>query len=881
MIIDREQLTPMMKQYFAVKDQYEDAILMYRLGDFYEMFFDDALTASKVLDIALTGRACGLEERAPMCGVPFHSVDSYVSKLVAHGYNVAVCEQAEDPREAKDIVRREVIRVITPGTIMDTAALDDQRNNYLCSYCRTEDAVGLTFVDITTGEVFVGQYSGASADNEVVSELVRFCPSEIIMNLRAFEKTEYVNFLKQKFDCFIRNYYDWAFEYDAAADNTENQFGSPESIGLSGMSAAVCSLGGIVEYLKDTQKTELNNLKDIEILSDEGTMQIDIYSMRNLEITETIRGRSEKGSLLSVLNKTKTSMGGRLMRKMITAPLTKRIRIQNRLYAVDELYKNPLLRAEFVEALRGIKDIERLASKVVYKTANCHDLLSLRNSFGKLPAVKSCLERCSSKLLASQLKELSVLSDLYKLIYDTIDDEAPASLRTGGMIKDGADAELDKVRSVLTDGRSWLKDLVEKEKENSGIKNMKLGYNKVFGYYIEVSKSNIDDVPEHFIRKQTLVNAERYVTPEIKELEEEILNADTSVNEMEYNIFCTVRDKVAEQYANIRRTAEVVAVVDVLCSLAAVAEKNGYVMPEVNDSDKIVIKDGRHPVVEALGSSNIFIPNDTKLDNGRNQISIITGPNMAGKSTYMRQVAVITLMAQMGSFVPASSAEIGITDKIFTRVGASDDLSSGESTFMVEMKEVAYILNNATKKSLIILDEIGRGTSTYDGLSIAWAVVEHIADVKKCGAKTLFATHYHELTELENSIDNVKNYCIAVKKHGDDITFLRKIIPGGADESYGVEVAYLAGVKKSVIKRAKEIARVLESRGQKRVDTAPIKTNAGGSIKKDNGFDEQMDFFAVSDNEVVKELKQLDLNTVTPMEALTKLYDLQAKAKKL
>ena len=880
MIIDREKLTPMMQQYFAVKDCYPDSILMYRLGDFYEMFFDDAITASKILEIALTGRACGLEERAPMCGVPFHSVDSYINKLVEHGCNVAICEQAEDPAEAKGIVRREVIRVITPGTIMDTTALDDQKNNYLCSFYRGESSVGLSFVDITTGEVFVGCYDGKNMANEIMSELVRFSPTEIIMNLNAFENTDYVNMLKQKFSCFVRNYYDWAFDFDTSEKNIEHQFGSAAEIGLGKMDSAICSLGGMLEYLKDTQKTELGNLKSIDILSDEGAMQIDMYSMRNLEITETIRERNTKGSLLSVLNKTKTSMGGRLMRKMITAPLINRIPIQNRLYAVDELFKNALLREEIIDILKGISDIERTVTKVTYKTANCHDLLSLKRSFERLPELRQCLMRCKSKLLASQLRAFSDLRDLYELIDDSIDEKAPVSLRNGNMIKEGANAELDRVRRILKDGKEWIKDLVEQEKESSGIKNMKLGFNKVFGYYIEVSKSNTDKVPEHFIRKQTLVNAERYITPKIKELEDEILNADTKVTDMEYTIFCNVRDKIAEQYDKIRETASVIGLVDVLCSLAVVAEKNGYVMPNVNDSDKIIIKDGRHPVVEAINKSNVFIPNDTTLDNASNQISIITGPNMAGKSTYMRQVAVIVLMAQMGSFVPASSAEIGIVDKIFTRVGASDDLSSGDSTFMIEMKEVAYILNNATQKSLIILDEIGRGTSTFDGLSIAWAVVEHIADIKKCGAKTLFATHYHELTELEDTIDNVKNYCIAVKKRGDDITFLRKIIPGGADESYGVEVAALAGVKKSVIKRAKEIAAILESRDKKQVNTVDVRTNNSG-VKKSNGFEEQFDFFGAADNDVISELKQLDLNTITPVEALTKLFDLQARAKKL
>lgn len=880
MMIDRNKLTPMMQQYFAVKDNYADSILMYRLGDFYEMFFDDAITASKVLEIALTGRACGLEERAPMCGVPFHSVDSYISKLVSRGYTVAVCEQAEDPTEAKGIVRREVTHVITPGTIMDASALDDQKNNYLCSYFKSEGSVGLSFVDITTGEMFAGSYSGSNMLNEVMSELIKFAPSEIIVNLEAFENTDYIEMLRRKFDCFIRNYYDWAFEAGEAEKRINSQFGSVAETGLSGMTSAVCSLGALLEYLADTQKTELNNLKNVEILSEEGIMQIDMYSMRNLEITETIRERNTKGSLLSVLNKTKTSMGGRLMRKMVTSPLTKRITIQNRLYAVEELFKNPLLREEITEILKGITDIERTVSRVTYNTANCHDLLCLKRSFEHLPEFKNCLLQCKSKLLSSQLNMFSELSDLYELISRTIDEEAPVTLRNGNMIKKGANAELDRLRQIRDDGSKWLKDMVEREKEASGIKAMKLGYNKVFGYYIEVSKMNSDNVPEHFIRKQTLVNAERYITPEMKELEDEILNADFKITDMEFNIFCEVRDAVAKQYDEICSTASVIALVDVLCSLASVAEKNGYVMPEVNNSNKIIIKNGRHPVVESINKANVFIPNDTLLDNESNQVSVITGPNMAGKSTYMRQVAVIVLMAQMGSFVPAASAEIGIVDKIFTRVGASDDLNSGDSTFMVEMKEVAYILDNATKNSLIILDEIGRGTSTFDGLSIAWAVVEHIADVKKCGAKTLFATHYHELTELENTIDNIKNYCIAVKKNGDDITFLRKIIPGGADESYGVEVAALAGVKKTIIKRAKEIAGILESRDKKQVNTVDIRTNRSAA-KNSNGFEEQVDFFGAADSEIVSELKQLDLNMVTPVEALTKLFELQAKAKKL
>ena len=888
MIIDRNNLTPMMQQYFEVKDQYNDCILLYRLGDFYEMFFDDAVIASKVLEIALTGRACGLEERAPMCGVPFHSVDSYIVKLVNAGHNVAVCEQAEDPAEAKGLVKREVVRVITPGTIMDTSALDDQKNNYLCSFFRSDGGIGLAFVDITTGDVYVGEYSGKNMMNLVMNVITRFAPTEFIMNMRAYENTDLVKTLTDKFSCFVRNYYDWSFAEEESKKAVSDQFNAVregdgdilEELGINEMSMAVSALGGILAFLKETQKAELTNIKSVEVLNDDGEMQIDMYSMRNLEITETIRERSQRGSLLNVLNKTKTSMGGRMFRKMITAPLTNRIAIQNRLIAVDEFYKNQLFREEIIDILKNISDIERIITKLAYKTANCQDLICLRNSFKRLPELKKYLEQSSSKLVREQLKRFDDLSDLYELIYKTIDDEAPAVLRNGKLIKKGADPELDKIREIKQNGQDWLTGIVEEEKRKSGIKNMKLGFNKVFGYYIEVSKQSNENIPDYFIRKQTLVNAERYITPQIKELEEEILEAGEKVNDLEYNIFCRIRDHIAASYGRIRETSDVIALIDVLCSLAVVAESNGYVMPTVNNSDKIIIKDGRHPVVESISKANVFIPNDTSMDNESNQISIITGPNMAGKSTYMRQVAVIVLMAQMGSFVPASSAEIGIVDRIFTRVGASDDLSSGESTFMVEMKEVAYILNNATKRSLIILDEIGRGTSTYDGLSIAWAVVEHIADAKKCGAKTLFATHYHELTELEDKINNVKNYCIAVKKKGDDITFLRKIIRGGADESYGVEVAALAGVKKSVIIRAKEIAGTLESREQKTVNTADIKT--GTKKEKKTPFkDEQIDFFAQADNPVITQLKELDLNTMTPVEALTKLFDLQAKAKNM
>lgn len=877
MIIDRKNLTPMMRQYFEVKDQYSDCILMYRLGDFYEMFFEDAYTASKVLDIALTGRNCGLEERAPMCGVPFHSVDSYIVKLVSAGYNVAVCEQTEDPASAKGIVRRDVIRVITPGTIMDQAALDDQKNNYLCAVYRSAAGIGLALVDITTGEAFAGAYYGDNMESDALGALTRFAPTEVIMNLEAYENTGFVDAVKNKIDCFVRNYYDWAFGIECAEEVVRKQFGEETAEELkSGEGLMICAAGGALGYLKDTQKTELNNIREPEIISESPVMLIDMYSLRNLEITETIRGRSTKGSLLSVLNKTKTAMGGRLLRRSITAPLLSVPAIRNRHIAVSEFFKNPMLREEVAEQLKSVHDIERIITRLMYKTANCHDLLNLKNSLACLPRLYELLSGCESKLIGSRIRKMSTLEDVYDLISTYIREDAPVSLRVGNMIEKGADSELDRVRDLLENGRKWLLQLVEEEKKNSGIKNMKLGYNKVFGYYIEVSKMSADKVPEHFIRKQTLVNGERYITPRIKELEEKILDADSKVTDLEYDLFCMVRDRVAAKSEQIRDTASVLASVDVICSLAQVAEERGYVMPEVNNSDRIIIKDGRHPVVEALNRSALFIPNDTNLDNKENQVAIITGPNMAGKSTYMRQIAVITLMAQMGSFVPAASAEIGIVDKIFTRVGASDDLSSGDSTFMVEMKEVAYILSNATSQSLIILDEIGRGTSTYDGLSIAWAVVEYIADVRKCGAKTLFATHYHELTQLEEKIKNVKNYCIAARKKGDNITFLRKIIRGGADESYGVEVAALAGVKRSVIRRAKEIAADLESRGEKTVSTANVRTAAE---RKRDGDGNQTSFLARSGSPVEDKLRALDLNTMTPMEALTKLYELQAEAK--
>lgn len=873
-IIDRNALTPMMGQYMDVKDEYKDCILMYRLGDFYEMFFDDAEIASRVLDITLTGRACGLPERAPMCGVPFHAADSYISKLVLAGYSVAVCEQMEDePQDGSKVVRREVVRVVTPGTIMDTGALDATKNNYLASVCLDKNGGAIAFVDITTGDCSVTELAGKDLKTRLLSELVKYTPTEVIVNLECFEDSDLVDLIKDKTHGVVRNFRNWAFDINEASNRIASQFGSVETQISEDKPYSIRALGAMLVYLEETQKTDLVSITGVDVDRDAERLQLDMYSIRNLEVVETMRDRNARGSLLHTLNKTSTAMGARLLRKNLTSPLKNAVAITNRHLAVDELLKDPILRAEMIEALSKIRDIERLINRIVYKNANCGDLLGLSVSLAQLPKLLECLKTTNTKLLSGCADKLDTLSDIRKLIDDNINEEAPTSLRNGKLIKKGANAEIDRLNNLITNGQQVLLDLIEKEKEKTGIKIMKLGFNKVFGYYVEISNSYLDMVPEYFIRKQTLTNGERYITPELKEVEEEVLTASEKIVDMEYELFCQIREQVASAYERVCQTSEIIAMVDMLCSFATVAERNNYVCPTMNMSDKIVIKNGRHPVVEKLIKKGSFIPNDINIDNRENQIAIITGPNMAGKSTYMRQVAIITLMAQAGSFVPADSAEIGIVDKIFTRVGASDDLASGQSTFMVEMTEVAYILDNATNKSLIILDEIGRGTSTYDGLGIAWSVVEYIADAKKCGAKTLFATHYHELTQLEDKIPNVRNYCIAVKKHGDSISFLRKIIRGGADESYGVDVAALAGVKKSVVNRAKEIVASLEAADENEIKSAKIKT----MVREYD--DNQIGFLGGAENEVCEELRNMDLNSMTPMQALTTLYDLQAKAK--
>ncbi len=874
------EFTPMMKQYFEIKNQYKDSILMYRLGDFYEMFFEDAIIASKVLDITLTGRDCGQEERAPMCGVPFHAADSYIAGLVECGYTVAICEQVENPAQAKGIVKREVIRVITPGTIMDSAALEDTKNNYLASLYMEGKGAGISFVDISTGEISVNEFEGENLEIQVLNEISRFNPRELILNLEAHGNTSFTKLIEERFDCVLRNYYNWAYERENAKKTVQEKFKDAD-LEICEKGFAVCSLGALILFLEETQKTELSNLRKVEVINKQEYMGIDLYSIRNLELLETMRDKKAKGSLLSVLDKTKTSMGGRLLRKWITMPLINCAKIQNRHKAVGELVSEPLVREEIVEALKSIQDIERIIGRIAYKTANCKDLLAIAASFERLPQIKNILEQCSAGVLKQIAHQMDDLADVRDIITEAINPEPPISLREGGLIRDGFSYEIDSRRDVMKNGVEWIRNFAEEEKEKTGIKNIKVGYNRVFGYYLEISRQNSADVPDYFVRKQTLSTGERYITPQIKEVEEKIVEAESQIVTLEYDMFCQIRDAVAAQIARIQMTAHAIATIDVLCSLATVAEKNRYVMPTIDMSDEIIIKDGRHPVVECIDSKNVFIPNDTELDGKMRQIAIITGPNMAGKSTYMRQTALIVLMAQMGSFVPATSARIGIVDNIFTRVGASDDLSAGQSTFMVEMSEVAYILDGATQKSLIILDEIGRGTSTYDGLSIAWSVVEYIADKRKCGAKTLFATHYHELTELENSIEGVKNYCIAVKKKGDEITFLRKIIRGGADGSYGVEVAALAGVKKEVTRRAKAILKNLEERdGEKSPLTAAQISKKESSLDM-NFDDDQINILSLEENEIITEIRNMELDTMSPMEALTRLYALRAKVKNI
>lgn len=866
------ELSPMMKQYFEIKDNYKDAILMFRLGDFYEMFFDDAKIASKELDLVLTGRDCGQEERAPMCGVPFHSVDSYIAKLVAGGYKVAICEQTEDPATAKGIVKRDVIRIVTPGTVIESSMLDESKNNYLASVCSYDGKVGLGFVDISTGEVNLTEFS-ENTEQRTINEIGRYNPSELIMNKEAVSFPRLSEFLSKKLEASVEILTE-EFDLEKCTEIIKNHFNISDltSLSLNGRESAVKALGAAMMYLESTQKRELDNIKNVNFYTDAKFMKLGLSAIRNLELIETMRDRNTKGSLLWVLDKTKTAMGKRMLRSFLERPLYDCAEISRRLNAVDEMYGKTEIRESEMKLLSGVYDIERLMTRVVYNTANAKELLSLLSTLKKLPEIKANIANSECSLLKSVYSELDVLEDVCSLIDISISEDAPFSVREGGMIKDGFNKELDELRSIVNGGRDILTKLEAEEQEKTGIKKLKIGYNKVFGYFFEVLNSYKELVPEHYIRKQTLTNCERYITEELKALETKVLGAQERIISLEYEILNSIRKKIAGEYIRTQITSHSLALLDVICSLSSVAVQNNYTRPDINDKGVIRISEGRHPVVEALQKGNIFVPNDTLLDRDENRMMIITGPNMAGKSTYMRQIALIVLMAQMGSFVPARSADIGIVDAIFTRVGASDDLASGQSTFMVEMNEVAEILAFASADSLVILDEIGRGTSTFDGMSIARAVVEFLADKKKIGAKTLFATHYHELSELEKQVGGVKNYNVAVKKRGDDLTFLRRIVKGGADSSYGIEVAKLAGVPDAVINRAKVVLRALE-------DNDLMKPNMEIPFDDEIQEDMQISFDDGRNESIIERLKSLDVNVLTPIEAMGILNELASEAK--
>lgn len=877
-------MTPMMQQYMETKSQYPDCILFYRLGDFYEMFFDDALTASKELEITLTGKNCGMEERAPMCGVPYHAVDGYLTKLVSKGYKVAICEQVEDPKQAKGIVKREVVRIVTPGTILDAAAIDESKNNYIMCIVYIADRYGLSVADVTTGDYFVTELPDGQ---KLKDEIFKFMPSEIICNESFYMSGMDLEDMKNRLGITIYSLESWYFDDEICKSKLMEHFkvSSLQGLGLSDYDCGVISAGALLQYLLETQKNDLSHMTHITPYTTGKYMMLDSSTRRNLELCETLREKQKRGSLLWVLDKTKTAMGARTLRKYIEQPLIERSEIERRLDAVTELKEEAISREEIREYLSPVYDLERLITRITYGSANPRDLTAFSSSLEMLPAIHYILEDMKSDLLCEICKEMDTLEDLCSLVKSAIAQEPPLAMKEGNIIRDGYSEEVDTLRRAKSDGKTWLAKLEEQEREKTGIKNLKIKYNKVFGYYLEVTNSYKELVPEYYTRKQTLANSERYITPELKELEDTILGAEDKLYALEYELYCTVRDTIAGEVVRIQKTAKAVAALDVFTSLALVAERNNYIRPTINVQGKIDIKDGRHPVVEQMIPNGSFICNDTVLDDKKQRISIITGPNMAGKSTYMRQVALIVLMAQLGSYVPASKANIGLVDRIFTRVGASDDLASGQSTFMVEMTEVANILRNATSKSLLVLDEIGRGTSTFDGLSIAWAVVEYISDAKLLGAKTLFATHYHELTELEGKINNVNNYCIAVKEKGDDIVFLRKIVKGGADKSYGIQVAKLAGVPDIVINRAKEIVEELADEDiTSRVSEIASREAEAKKKTKSKKYDEvdiaQFSLFdTVKDDDVLEELKSIDVGNLTPIDALNTIYRLQNKLK--
>ncbi len=869
----KAEYTPMMQKYLETKEKYKDCILFYRLGDFYEMFFDDAITASRELEITLTGKDCGQAERAPMAGVPHHAAENYAAKLIEKGYKVAICEQLEDPKTTKGIVKRGVIRVLTPGTIVESNLLEEKKNNYIMSIVKSGLYFGVSVCDISTGEFYSCEIKDENNFALLLDEIARFTPSEIIANSMMFECQEEIDKISERFNIYMSKFSDKFFSEDVGDLQLEYNIieNKKEVQNLKERKLAVKSINALIEYLNETQMTSLEHINTITIYNLSRYMTLDINARRNLEITEKLRDKSKKGTLLWVLDKTSTSMGGRLLRRWLNDPLIDTKEIQERLEAVEELKDNIMIRGDITETLRKVYDIERLSGKMTYGNANARDMITLRNSLEKLPEVKQVLSQCQTPKLKELYENLDELQDMHKLIEDSIVEDPPLTIKEGGIIKLGYDEEIDKLKTATTEGKNWIIKLEAEEKEKTGIKNLKVGYNKVFGYYIEVSKSYIPQVPDRFVRKQTLTNGERYITEELKNLENQILGAEDKVVNLEYNEFVKIREEIAKNIKRLQKTANIVSTLDVLTTFAQVSEDMNYCKPIVNDDGIIDIKEGRHPVIEKMVGPGNFVPNDTYLDKDGNRLAIITGPNMAGKSTYMRQVALITLMAQIGCFVPATQATIGVVDKIFTRIGASDDLSMGQSTFMVEMMEVATILKEATQNSLVILDEIGRGTSTYDGLSIAWAVAEFIADKEKCGAKTLFATHYHELIELADKQEGIKNYSIAVKEKGEDIIFLRKIVEGGTDESYGIHVAKLAGVPKNVTKRANEILRSLERKSML----------TGRTAEKENKkvVEGQVDMFNFKLAEVAHEIDKINLNELTPIDALNTLVKIKEKMK--
>ncbi len=869
-----DNLTPMMKQYMEIKNKYKEHILFFRLGDFYEMFFEDAEIASKELEIVLTGRSCGLDERASMCGVPYHAADVYIARLVEKGYRVAICEQVEDASKAKGIVKREVVRIITPGTITEPEMLNEKINNYILTLFEDNDGIGIAYADITTGEFKTTELLGRISNKNLINEILKINPSEIVIADNYDLPKELDDYVKSYSKTIITKYFFKAFKFRNAQDTLIKHFNiySLDSFGLSEKKYSTIASGALLDYIYETQKVPLIHIDNIDIYGHENYMIIDKFTRKNLELTETIRGNDKKGSLLWVLDKTCTSMGARMLRKWIEEPLMDKEKIMDRLNSVELLNNNIILRDELKEFLGKVYDLERISSKIVYGTINGRDLIALKNSLQVLPEIKNMLRNNKKGTLEYIFSELDVLDDLYRLLEESIMEEPPLTIKEGGIIKSTFCQELMDLRTIINDGKKWIVELESKERKNTGIKSLKINFNRIFGYYIEITKSNIKNAPDTYIRKQTLANSERYIMPELKELENKILGAEEKITALEYDLFIDIRNKILSNVNRILKTAKVISTLDVLQSFAEISSIYRYNKPLIDQGEEIKIIGGRHPVVERVSGEEIFVPNDTVLDGNKNRFYIITGPNMAGKSTYLRQVALIVLLAQIGCFVPADEAYIGIVDRIFTRVGASDDLFQGQSTFMVEMSELSNILHNATNRSLIILDEIGRGTSTYDGLSIAWSAVEYLSDKSSLGSKTLFATHYHELTELEGKLDGVNNYCISVKEEGDNIVFLRKIIRGGAEQSYGIQVAKLAGVPNKVINRAKEILFQLELNDINR------KSSDEENIFIASTVDEKlMDIFDYEYSEIIEELKGIDIINATPMEAMNKLYELVKK----